>query len=331
MEFLTPIELLKCENPIQYGQKIMLMGSCFTEHIGNALASHKFDVLQNPHGILYDTNSVTKSIVSYIDNQQYQINDLFYLDELWQSWHHHSRYAHIDKSKALNFINLSQNKAHHFLKNADWLVITLGSSFIYQLTEDAKEAGTPGTIVANCHRAPAKWFTKRMLEITETIALLDTLYHQVKKFNSNCKFIFTISPVRHLRDGVVENNRSKARLIEAVHHTAHKFEHVYYFPAYELIIDVLRDYRFFDVDFAHPNYQATQYVLNHFIENHFDANSLALYHEIHQIITARKHRSFQPETNAHKIFLNTQLKKIIALNKKFPVLDFTDELKYFGG
>ena len=331
MNFMTSIHLEKNDSLIEYGQKIMLMGSCFTEHIGNALASHKFDILQNPHGILYDTNSVTKSMVSYIDNHQYQANNLFYLEELWQSWQHHSRYAHINQSEALHLMNQSQNTAHQFLKNADWLIITLGSSYVYQLTEDAIDAGTPGTKVANCHRAPAKWFTKKMLEITETIALLDTLYHRVKKFNPKCKFIFTISPVRHLRDGVVENNRSKARLIEAVHHTTHKFEHVYYFPAYELIIDVLRDYRFFDVDFAHPNYQATQYVLEHFIQNYLDEKDLALYHEIHQIIAAGKHRSFQPQTNAHKNFLSTQLKKVIALKKKFPFLDFTDELKYFGG
>lgn len=329
MDFMTSIHIDKNESRIQYGQKIMLMGSCFTEHIGNALANHKFDTIQNPHGILFDTNSVTKSIVSYIDKQAYQNTDLFYMNEVWQSWQHHSRFAHIEKNEAVHLINQSQETAHEFLKNADWIIITLGSSFIYQLTDEAKEFGNPGFKVANCHRAPAKWFNKKMLEITETIALLDTLYHRVKKFNPKIKFIFTISPVRHLRDGVVDNNRSKARLIEAVHHTVNKFEHVYYFPAYELVIDVLRDYRFFDTDFAHPNYQATQFVLEKFIDHYFDDEAQKLYQEIHQIIIARKHRSSQPQTNAHRNFLVSNFKKIEDLEKLYPFLDFKEEKNYF--
>ena len=256
MEFQVPINIAALPRPIKYGDKLLLVGSCFTEHIGNSLKDWKFDVLQNPNGILFDAASVASSLVSYIEPRGYTTDDLVYFNEVWQSWQHHSRFSHTDREECLKAINASQVRAHQFLKEANWLVITLGSAFSYRLKD--------GRAVANCHRAPAQTFTKHLMTIEEINTALDGCLHQLRYLNPELQIIFTVSPVRHIRDGVVENNRSKARLLEAVHHLVDKFDRLYYFPAYELVIDVLRDYRFYDVDMAHPNYPATQFVLEKF-------------------------------------------------------------------
>lgn len=329
MDFMVNIDLKKLPQPIRYGEKILLIGSCFTEHIGNTLSELKFNILQNPHGILFDPASVANSLVSYIQNRQYKTGDLFQLNEIWNSWEHHSRFSAIEEHKSLEKINASQQEAHNFLKDADWIIVTLGSSFSYRLT-NASHGGITGKGVANCHRAPAAWFQKHLLGIDETITLLDNTYHQLIRFNPKLKIIFTVSPVRHIRDGVVENNRSKARLIEAVHHMVNKFDRLYYFPAYELVIDVLRDYRFYDIDLAHPNYMATEFVLEKFAEACLDPSAQQLMQEIRKIMIARRHKAFQPDTIAHQQFLQTHLEKVRSLQEKFPFLDLHDELEYFS-
>ena len=331
MQFQLPIQIKSPEARITYRDQIMLTGSCFTEHIGNSLSELKFSVLQNPNGILFDPRSVCNSLISYIENRQYKKEDLFYLNEIWNSWEHHSRFSNINAVDALKIINESQQQAYNFLKDADWLIITLGSSFSYRLTHEATMGGLqPNNGVANCHRAPSQWFNKHLLTIDETISLLDTTYHRLKQFNPKLKIIFTISPVRHIRDGVIENNRSKARLIEAVHHMINKFPGLYYFPAYELVIDVLRDYRFYDIDMVHPNYPATEFVMEKFNESFISEQSQELMEEIKKIVIARKHKAFQPETNAHKTFLKTHLEKTKALQSKFSFLDLKEEIEYFN-
>ncbi len=332
MQFQLPIQIKPPVKKINYRDKILLIGSCFTEHIGDSLEELKFSVLQNPHGILFDPVSVCKSLVSYIHYKQYDDRDLFYLNEVWNSWSHHSRFSHIDKKDCLKTINASQLRAHEFLKQAKQIIITLGSSFSYHLTEQSPLSENKkgvGDGVANCHRAPAQWFTKHLLTIDEIVSSLEDCYRQLTDFNPNLDIIFTISPVRHIRDGVVENNRSKARLLEAVHHMVNKFDKLSYFPAYELVIDVLRDYRFYDIDLVHPNYMATEFVLEKFTESFIDEESSQLMEEVRKIAIARKHKPFQPETNAHKLFLKSHLEKAKGLQKNFPFLDLTDEISYF--
>ncbi len=339
MDFMVNFEPAKLPIPVNYREKILLIGSCFTEHIGTALKESKFSILQNPHGILFDPVSVCRSLISYADNKRYTEADLFQLNEVWNSWHHHSRFSHIDKHEALRNMNASQEKAHEFLKQADWIIITLGSSFYYLLTDQAVRpgemadntnlaAGKAG--VANCHRAPAQWFEKSLLTIPEIVESLDLCIHRLLQFNPKLKIIFTVSPVRHLRDGVVENNRSKARLIEAVHHMVNKFDRLYYFPAYELVIDVLRDYRFYDIDLAHPNYMATDFVLQKFVGCCLDDEAKLLMEEMKKISLARKHRAFQPNTEAHRQFLRSSAARAKSLQDKYPFLDLTEELEYFN-
>jgi len=344
MNFMLDINLPSPPKKIGYRDKIMIVGSCFTEHIGDKLQELKFSVLQNPNGILFDPRSVAYSLVSYVHNKQYSKEELFYHNEIWQSWQHHSRFSHIDAQVCLELVNGSQQEAHHFLKEAEWLVITLGSAFSYHLTEQSpvncrKGVGhvrtneyvdVPGGEVANCHRAPTQWFYKHLMSIEEIHTSLDGCIHQLWQFNPKLKILFTISPVRHIRDGVVENNRSKARLIEVVHHLVNKFDGLYYFPAYELVIDVLRDYRFYDVDLVHPNYAATEFILEKFLQNYIDEESGKIAEDIKKIITARKHRAFQPETKSHKEFLKSNLVKTQELLKRYPFLQLEEELEYFS-
>jgi hypothetical protein len=333
MQFQIPIEMKPLAMPISYQDKILLMGSCFTEHIGGDLEELKFSILQNPNGILFDPVSVCRSLISYVENKKYTDADLFQLNEVWHSWNHHSRFSNINATEAVRIINESQQAAHEFLKQTDYIIITLGSSFTYRLTDLAVSSTNPparGRGAANCHRAPAQWFTKHLLDINETVSLLDDCLKQLLKFNPKLKFIFTVSPVRHIRDGVVENNRSKARLLESVHSIIEKHEQAYYFPAYELVIDVLRDYRFYDIDLVHPNYPATEFVLEKFAESCIDPSSQQMMKEIKDIVIARKHKPFQPETKAHQQFLMSYFEKTKSLQKKYPYLDLKEELIYFS-
>lgn len=322
MEFQLPIQIPSLPQPIRYTDKILLTGSCFTEHIGNTLQELKFSTLQNPNGILFDPASVAASLVSYIQNKQYGEEDLVYFNELWQSWQHHSQFSNMDREACLCGINASQSRAHAFLKEAKWVIITLGSSFSYRLVESAVP-------VANCHRAPARIFYKHLLTIEEINSALDNCLHQLFRFNPDLQVIFTVSPVRHVRDGVIENNRSKARLIESVHHLVNKFDRLWYFPAYELVIDVLRDYRFYDIDMVHPNYQATSFVLEKFTRHFIDESAQQVMEEVRKIAIARRHKPFQPATEAHKRFLQEHAARTADLARRYPFLDLGEELDYF--
>jgi hypothetical protein len=341
MNFMLDLNPAPPAEKISYRDKIMIVGSCFTEHIGNKLLELKFQVLQNPNGILFDPRSVTYSLLSYIQQKKFKKEEIFNLNEVWQSWQHHSRFSHMDAETCLAMINESQQQAHSFLKEANWLIITLGSSFSYHLTNQTPDDCRKGVghlrtneflaggEVANCHRAPAQWFYKHLMTIDEIHTALDGCIHQLWQFNPALKILFTISPVRHIRDGVVENNRSKARLIEVVHHLVNKFDGLYYFPAYELVIDVLRDYRFYDIDMVHPNYAATEFILEKFLQSYIDEESIAISEEVKKITTARKHKAFQPNTKAHQQFLKANYAKTQELLTKYPFLNLKEELDFF--
>lgn len=322
MEFRLAFTPKSFDTKIRHDHKLFLAGSCFTEQIGTKLSVHKFRIIDNPNGILFNPVSIAKSVISYIDHKIYNEADLFYTNELWGSWEHHTRFSSLDKNETLNRINESQEAAHSFLKEADWLLLTLGSAFVYELENSQ--------VVANCHKVPTDKFRKRLLSPEEVITTLDTLIHRLKVFNPGLKIIFTISPVRHLRDGFVENNRSKATLIHSVHHLVDKFEGLYYFPAYELVMDDLRDYRFFAEDMVHPNYAATNYVWEKFVAACIDQPSQELMKEIHIINAAKNHKAFNPASEAHKKFLQTNLSKAQRITKDHPYIDLSDELKYFS-
>ena len=320
---------------INHQQKIFLAGSCFTENIGTKLKHNKFEILENPNGILFNPISITKSITSYINNKQYTETDLFYQNECWNSWEHHSRFSNPDKIKCLLDINLSQQKAHDFLKSADWSLITLGSAFAYTLhfsneMSIENRVGAEGDVVANCHKVPTDKFNKRLLTATEIQQALQQMIIDLVAFNPSIKIIFTISPVRHLREGFVENNRSKAALMQAVHAIVDDQENAFYFPAYELVIDDLRDYRFYAEDMVHPNYSATNYVFEKFISTCIDEPSQKLMKEINIVNAAKSHKAFNPTSTQHKKFLQTNLNRVNDLSRQYPYIDFDAEKEYFN-
>jgi hypothetical protein len=324
MQLTLNPDIIPLPKPISYTDGVMLIGSCFTEHIADRLQQHKFNVLSNPHGIIFNPLSVASSLDGYLDGRQYGADDLFYLNELWNSWDHHTRFSDTDKGAALHAINQSQAAASAFIKKAGYLIITLGSAFQYYL----KDGNRP---VANNHRAPAQWFEKRLLPIEDITVALDNTLNKLFTENPSAQVLFTISPVRHIRDGVVDNNRSKARLIESVHALCERFPQAYYFQAYELIIDILRDYRFYDIDFVHPNYLATTFVWEHFVKSCIAGPTQAIMQQVVEIAVARSHRPRFPETAAHKKFKESYAEKARALAGKYPFLDLNEEIKYFAG
>ncbi len=335
MQFFSSITYKAPQEQISYEDSLLLNGSCFTEHIGNALQQSKFKVLQNPNGILFDALQVAQSVIDWIENKPYTAASFFMHNDWWQSWQMHSRFAHVNIDTAILQANEAKQTAHHFLKDAGWLILTLGSSFTYKLNGQmpGEYLGnlTVGDGVANCHKLPGKFFDKHLAGIDEMITALDTMIYRLYQFNPNIKIMFTVSPVRHLRDGVIDNNRSKARLIETVHHLVNKFDHIYYFPAYELVIDVLRDYRFYDVDLAHPNYAATQYVINFFKEHCLSPNALTLQEKIAEIVTAKNHKPRNPESKTHQLFVEKYASIVAEMANANPLLDFTAEKNHFLG
>lgn len=323
MEFRKELEVKKMRVSIQHTEPVLLLGSCFSEHIGEKLRLAKFSVLENPHGILFNPVSISRAVTAYIDKTTYTEADLFELNETWHSWDHHSRFSAPEKEMALQKINEAVAESHDFLKKAGWVIVTLGSAFSYELAENNRP-------VANCHKAPANLFRRKLLSIEETLTALDTMIHRLRFYNPDLKILFTISPVRHLREGMVENNRSKAVLIQAVHHVVDKFEGLFYFPAYELVIDDLRDYRFYAEDLVHPNYQATEYVWTKLMESCMDAPTQELIKDLRQMELSFRHRPFNPETRQHKKFLQDQFAKTKVLQESHPYLDLTKELLYFA-
>ena len=329
MKFKLTLDAQASNLQIGYQDKILLIGSCFTENIGAKMQKHLFEVKENPHGILFNPVSVVNAIRDYIDCKQYITDDLFELNELYNSWHHHTRFSDLTKSAALEKINNAIIDAHQFLKEANQLVITLGSAWLYCLTEMAPSS--KGLVVANNHKAPANWFEKNLMNAASLHSLLTNMVLDIQKFNPAIQIIFTISPVRHLREGLVENNRSKAVLIQAVHDTIASTQSTYYFPAYEYVIDDLRDYRFYAEDLVHPNYAATQYVWEKWVESFYDHNTQQIMKQVAELQLAKQHKPFNKSSKAHQAFLRNCLQKTQDLFKQYPFLDLQELSTFFSG
>ncbi len=324
MNFRLTFPVQPLEPSMQYTDKILLAGSCFAEEIGQRLQQHKFNVHLNPNGILFNPLSIAQSMQGYLDGKQYTAGDLLMHEDLWHSWDHHSRFSGPDQDAVLTGINAEAAAASQRLKEADWLIITLGSAYVYVLKEN-------GRMVANCHKVPDAAFYKKLLTADEIIAALDNMMHRLFFVNRKVNILFTVSPVRYVRDGVVENNLSKAILLQAVHHLVNKFNRLFYFPAYELVMDDLRDYRFYKEDLVHPNDLAIQYVWDHFTAACLHPDAQQLEKQVTDILRARQHRPFNPQTPQHRQFLAAYAKKVKALTEAHPYIAMEEERRYFGG
>lgn len=321
MNFRIEFDPAAFQTKMNVQDRVLMIGSCFTEHIHAYFKSYKFTCLQNPHGTLFNPISIFSAIETYAQCKVIGHESLFNQNGLWNSWNFHSSLSHSDKGLALEKMNQSIKSAHSFLKETDWLVITLGSSFVYEFENKF--------IVANCHKVPTSKFNKRLLRISEIEKRFEKMLLQIKLINPNIKIIFTVSPVRHLRDGFVENNRSKSILLHVVGELVNDLD-IFYFPSYELIIDDLRDYRFYAEDMVHPNYQATKYVWLKFCTACIDGKTRELMKEIDQLSNAIHHKPMHPDSNEHKQFIAKFKSLSLDLANRFPKLDWSKELAYFS-
>ena len=314
---------------INYGERLLLMGSCFTENIGLKLQAHLFETLENSHGILFNPVSVQNALMDIIANKKYTELDLFLLNDVWNSWHHHSRFSGVTQTEALDKMNGAIQEAHSYLKSAHHLVITLGSAWLYTLNENVPNH--MGMVVANNHKAPANWFTRKLLQPQELLSNLQSLVAALQSFNPNLHIVFTISPVRHLREGLVENNRSKAVLIQAVHDLVSMEKNIEYFPAYEYVIDDLRDYRFYSEDLVHPNYAATQYVWEKLVDTYMSAETQSIMKQVAELQLAFNHKPFFSGSTEHQKFLLSYIEKTMHLMAQCPQLPLEKHLYFFKG
>lgn len=329
MDFRLEFSPLVAERKITHQDKIFLIGSCFSENLGNKLLSHKFNVLQNPHGILFNPFSIVSAIKDCIDNRQIMEEDLFHYNEGYHSWTHHGLHSKPTLDEAVQSINRATQESHQFLKDVNVVIITLGSAFGYELTAEAPSYKND-FIVANNHKGPASWFKRKLISTQSIKQILLDVIEKLKILNKNIQIIFTVSPVRHLREGFVENNRSKAIVLNALHEINDEDNSVSYFPAYELVIDDLRDYRFFAEDMVHPNYAATNYVWQKFQEVNFSTETRRLIKQLEELNLSVAHRPFNNDSEAHRKFKETQLAKTLLLQESHPTLDFKNELNFFS-
>lgn len=328
MKFQLTTEIPYLPTPVSQADAIMLVGSCFTENMGNYLRKYKFSVLDNPSGIVFNPVSVVTTLNRILQNKPVTETDLFYYLDCYHSWEYHSKFSDLSPENCIAKMNAATQDAHDFLSKTSLLIITLGSAWVYQLT-DAAPGFQPNTVVANNHKGPANWFEKKLLEPAAIIQMFSDLIKRLQTFNPSLQIMFTVSPVRHLREGLVNNNRSKAVLIQAVHALAAQYQPVSYFPAYEIVIDELRDYRFYAEDLVHPNYQATRYVWDKFVEYCLQEEAQSLLPVLQDILLAFQHRPLHPGTTQHKAFLQQYAEKTRALQLKYPLLDLEAELLYF--
>ena len=322
MQLRTDFDLVNAHEKIDYQSKTMFLGSCFTDNVGEKFTQKKLQVDVNSFGVLYNPFSVGKALQLLIDSKEFKENDLHFHNDLWYSFYHHSKFSDTNKLQVLNNINEKIQTSSVFLLNSNYVFLTFGTAWIYKLKET-------DDIVSNCHKLPAKLFERELLSVSEIVEyyreLLSKLFQLIPKIN----VVLTVSPVRHLKDGVVENQVSKSTLLLAVNELVEEFEHVNYFPSYEIMMDDLRDYRFYAEDMVHPNNVAIDYIWEKFCNVYFDESSFELMKEIDKIVKAKSHKPFNPRTKLHQQFLIKQVNKIEEINKRFPFIDFAEELEYF--
>jgi len=322
MEFRTVLNSFFSKYKIEGKDKLFFMGSCFTENIGYQLQRLKFESIINPFGIVYNPISISNSLEILIQNKLFSESDLFEHQGAWHSFDFHSRFSDIEKKKCLEKINQSITSASVAIKSTNILFITFGSAHIYNLKSKDKT-------VANCHKLPANYFEKRVIDFNQTLNIYITLFKKLKEQNKNIKIIITLSPIRYLSDGFVENQKSKALLILLCHALKDNFDFVDYYPAYEIMMDDLRDYRFYDDDMIHPNQLAINYIFNHFSTVYFEKETLIMIQEIEKIKKAMEHKVFFKESEAYKYHCQKMIQQIDSLQRKYPFKDFSAEKVFF--
>ena len=315
MKLQTKIPLKrKTQNLIDYQSKILLLGSCFSENIGDKLSYFKFQSIQNPFGILFHPKAIENLITNTSNKKVYSSDDLIYQNEIWHSFDAHSSLSSASENELLNKLNVAISLTNKKIKEASHIIITLGTSWVYRYIET-------DTIVANCHKIPQKKFLKELLSVSEISESLARSISLIKSLNSDAAVIFTVSPVRHLKDGFIENTQSKSHLIAAIHTLVNE-QDVSYFPSYEIMMDELRDYRFYAEDMIHPNKTAINYIWRKFIDTWFSEETKSIMKEIDEIQKGLLHRPFHEDSKLHQQFLLKLEQKKSSLQERLPFINF---------
>ncbi|MCB4809595.1 GSCFA domain-containing protein [Tamlana sp. 62-3] len=321
MNLQTKIQFKKqSNNLIDYNSNILLLGSCFSENVGDKLEYFKFKNLQNPFGILFHPKAIEVLITDALNNKLYTDNDVFFHNEQWHCFNVHSKLSNTSKEELIRYLNHKLQQTKNQLQTASHIVITLGTAWVYRLIEN-------NSIVANCHKIPQKNFKKELLSVQNVSESLQNIINQIRTVNKDASIIFTVSPVRHLKDGFMENTRSKSHLISAIHQvinaqSANKIGSTNYFPSFEIMMDELRDYRFYNDDMLHPNQLAINYIWEKFMLVWIDESSYKTMDLVDGIQKGLLHKPFNPKAEAHKKFLKNLQKKIEMLESQFTHVSF---------
>lgn len=309
---------------IRHSDRLLLLGSCFTEHMGARLSAGKFDTLLNPFGIVYNPAALHAGLARlWAGDQTFTPDELFEHGGLWRSWAHHGSFAQPTREAALQGINVLYQQAADHLQQCTRLLLTWGTADAFALRET-------GLFVANNHKMPDGHFTPHRLSVSEIVESIGPLLEAMHTRHPAFRAILTVSPVRHLRTGAVANQRSKATLLLAAEYLCQHLPFVHYFPAYELLLDDLRDYRFYAADMVHPSEVAVEYIWQHFADTYFSADTTALLHDIGKLQAATRHRPLHPDTPEHRRFVEAQRAHLQRLQQAWPHLDFTPEQLALG-
>ncbi len=311
--FRTEIEIPRSRFEINHNNSIISFGSCFAENIGRKMSDVYFNVDLNPFGVLYNPFSVKNSLELLLKDKIFTQNDIFTHQGLWQSFSHSSLFADLTPEKCLEKINNRHIKSSQFLLKTDYLLITFGTAWVF---EEQKS----GRVVSNCHKLSANRFVRRRLTVEEIVTDYSNLMAELTLKLPNIKFIFSVSPIRHWKDGAHENNLSKSTLLLAIDLLKKKFNNIDYFPAYEIMMDELRDYRFYASDMLHPSDVAVDYIWTKFSETYFDKTTIQINAEIKQLRADLSHRPLFPDSDEYKSFKIHIEKQKEILKTRYPFL-----------
>ncbi len=320
MKLQTTIPLTPEKNQIDYTSKVLLLGSCFTENIGGKLDYFKFQNLQNPFGIVFHPLALQNLVKRAVTKLQFTDADVFERDGQWFSFEAHSSITAATKSDMVMLLNELLEQFSSYLTKASHIIFTYGTAWVYRYIAS-------DTVVANCHKIPQKEFKKELLSVQEISASLERTVSMISEVNTSVKIITTVSPVRHLKDGFVENTQSKSHLISGIHQFKNQLVTIsnlqtYYFPSYELMMDELRDYRFYGEDMVHPNATAVHYIWEKFKLVWIANKTEQLQKEVDTIQKGLQHRAFNPNSDGHLKFQQDLQQKIEKVKKALPFVNF---------
>lgn len=319
MYFRTQVERPEKVTEIGYSDHLLLLGSCFAENMGKLLLANKFCCDVNPYGILYNPLSIAGALQEMAEGKVYTGQDLFEAEGMWHSWMHHGSFSSdVSAADCMNRINTRLSKATNALTTVDWLVITWGTAFVYE---------HEGHVVGNCHKQPDRLFSRRRLSVDEIVDVWRGVLVQLKQQNPSLKVLFTVSPIRHAKDGMHGNQLSKSTLLLAIDRLCHEFDCCHYFPSYEIVMDELRDYRFYADDMLHLSSLAVEYIWECFCQTYFSKDTLQAMKEWTEIQKGLQHKPFRPQSEAYRQFLSQIMLKIERMKQKFPYIDAQNEIE----